>query len=246
MKVILIGGCHVGNYAIAPHLGFVQKWTEHLAYLTDEPIQTLCHSMVSLSQVADLITQHRVELMQADQIVLQLGHYELSWRKCFRELFQHQLFSPTPKPYQPKPLPNITGTAPIPYQQKLKNWFKAAFLTLYKTQNSQLPYLKQFDQRLTQTLALLAPYGAKVIVMTPFPSLHAVDQWLRRESIPFICKCARQNGFRLVDTFSAIPRQAAYFLADGAHLNARGHAIVALLLSQLPVYTTLLEEINCL
>ncbi|OJW80832.1 MAG: hypothetical protein BGO59_35835 [Spirosoma sp. 48-14] len=202
--------------------------------------------MVSLNQVADLITQHKVELMQADQIVLQLGHYELSWRKCFREIFQQQPFTITPKPYQPKPLPSVAGTAPTPYHQQLKNWFKAAILTLYKAQNGQLPYLKQFDQRLMQMLALLAPYGDKVIVMTPFPSLHPVDQWLRRESIPTMYTCARQNGFRLVDTFSAIPRQAAYFLADGAHLNAQGHAVVALLLSQLPVYTALLEEINCL
>ena len=246
MKIVIIGGCHVGNYSIPPHLGFVQKWAAHLESLTDESTQSICHSMVSLNQVDDLITQHKVELMQADLIVLQLGHYELSWRKRFRELFQHLPSPTTPKPYQPKPLPNMAGTRPIPYQQRLKDRLKAFFLTLYKARYGQLPYLQQFDQRLTQTLALLAPYQAKVVVLTPFPSLHPVDQWLRRESIPTIYKCIRQNGFQLVDTFRAIPRKAAYFLADGAHLNTLGHSAVALLLSELPIYTAFLEKIDCL
>ncbi|GAB4028200.1 SGNH/GDSL hydrolase family protein [Spirosoma gilvum] len=246
MNLLAIGGCHIGNYAISPHLGFIQKLTEQLEINRQAPVYTTCHSMVSLNQVADLITQHESELMQADLIILQLGHYELSWRKRFRELFQELSYPLSTKTYQPKQLPSAADLSPISFREQLKNQIKAACLTFYKALFGKLPYLKQVDQSLKHAFTMLAPYQDKVVVMTPFPSLNAVDQWLRRESLPVIYRSIQQNGFLLIDTFRAIPRQKPYFLTDGVHLNASGHAAVALLLNELPVHSALMEEIDYL
>jgi lysophospholipase L1-like esterase len=240
MNVFVIGGCHVANYGIQPHLGFVQQWVNQVKNKSDEPIHVTSLSMVRLNQVADLLSKYQPELEQADLLIMQLGHYELSWRKPFRELFQvtpHTLRAT----YRPK-TPKAADLKPILLHEQLKNSLKSSFLTLYRCVYGQPWFMNQFAEQLADAFQSLNVYQKKVVIMTPFPTLNEVDQWLRRVGHPMIMKAANQAGFSLVDTFGVIPRKKAYFLADGVHLNRLGHLVVALRLNELPIGTECIAE----
>ena len=244
MNVVIIGGCHVGNYGVQSHLGFVQQWATHLKISTHEPVQINCLSMVKLEHIPSLLNQYHAELMEADLIVLQLGHYELSWRKRFSELFQAESGESNSNPTYRSTLPKSLTTAtflhkPTHMSQRaqLKDGVKTALLNTYHQLGGDIPFLNQFKNKLTKAFALLSPYQDKIVVLTPFPTLNKLDQWLRRKSNSFIIESAIETGLEVADTFDAVPRQKAYFLADGVHLNSLGHMVIALYLSELPLLT---------
>ena len=253
MNVFIIGGCHVGNYGVQPNLGFVQQWTNRLRVHVCEPVNVTTLSMIKIQHMPDLLMYYQSEVRQADVIVLQLGHYELSWRKRFNEIFHHSTqneflaaklnghcHSELLKP------PIETDCSAKPFQfsvcNEVKDITKTTLLTLYRQVWEQLPCLNQFTDDLLHVFNELRPYQKKIVVMTPFPTLKKVDQWLRREGYPIIVKAAIERGFTVVDTFGAIPRQKSYFLADGVHLNSVGHLKVALCLHELSMLTNLFNE----
>lgn len=241
MNVFVIGGCHVANYGLQPHLGFIQQWINQVKNKSDEPVNVTCLSMVRLNQVNDLLSKYQNDLTQADLIIVQLGHHELSWRKPFRELFQVTPYT-LRATYRLKTPKTPADFKPILPHERLKNSLKSSFLTLYQYGCGQLPFVDQFAQQLADAFHPLKLYQKKVVVMTPFPTLNEVDQWLRRASYPIIVKAANQAGFALVDTFGAVPRKKSYFLADGVHLNRLGHLVVALCLSEFPRLTAPVAE----
>ncbi|GAB4041724.1 hypothetical protein [Spirosoma jeollabukense] len=244
MNVVIIGGCHVGNYGVQSHLGFVQQWATHLKISTHEAVQINCLSMVKLEHMPSLISQYHAELMDANLIILQLGHYELSWRKRFSELFQAESGEcVTNKTYSPT-LPKSLATATFSHKptqtsqgDQLKNGIKIAILNTYHQLNGEIPFLNQFRNKFTKVFTLLSAYQDKLVVLTPFPTLNKLDQWLRKKSNSFIIESALGAGLNVADTFNAVPRQKAYFLADGVHLNSLGHMVIALFLSELPLIT---------
>ncbi len=240
MNIFVIGGCHVGNYGIPAHEGFVQQWTNQLELQLGESVDVTVLSMVKLTHIPVLLEQYGWKINEADLIILQVGHYELSWRKPFSQLFDtaahRQPATDGTKPvYHPKTPKSADDLRPISQREQLKNTVKATLLTLYTHAFGPIPYLKKFSDQLTDAFTRLRPYQEKIIVMTPFPSLHDVDQWLRRESHSSTIQTAVQAGFTVVDTFGAIPRYPSYFLADGVHLNSTGHLKIALRLHELPL-----------
>lgn len=247
MNVLVIGGCHAGNYGIQAHEGFVQQWANQLELQTRESVDVTVLSMVKLIHIPVLLEQNGWRFNEADLIILQLGHYELSWRKPFSQLFQaashRRPANDCTKPvYQPK-MPELTDALrPISQREQAKNTLKASLLTLYSHAFGPIPYLNEFSDQLTNAFAQLSPYQEKIIVMTPFPTLHDVDQWLRRKSHSSIIEASERAGFMTVDTFGAIPRYPSYFLADGIHLNGTGHLKVALRLHELPLRLNSLNE----
>lgn len=242
MKVLVIGGCHVGNYGVQAHLGFVQQWATHLKMSTHEPVHINCLSMVKLEHIPSLLSQYHSELVEADLIILQLGHYELSWRKRFSELFRRELKTGNVDPtYRPPSAKSLT-TAAFPHKpthssrwEQLKNEIKTTFLYAYSYLGGDIPFLKQFKNDLLKAFTQLTAYQNKIVVLTPFPTLNKLDYWLRKEANSFIIKSAAETGLNVADTFEAVPRQKTYFLADGVHLNSLGHIVVALYLSELPL-----------
>ena len=247
MNICVIGGCHAGNYGIQANEGFVQQWTNQLELQTKESVDVTVLSMVKLVHIPFLLEQYSWKFNEADLIILQLGHYELSWRKPFSQLFRTAAYCPSTsdcmkpanRPKTPKSMDNLR---PISQREMAKNALKTALLTLYKHAFGPIPYLNEFANQLTDAFTRLKPYQEKIIVMTPFPTLNDVDQWLRRESNPAVIQASVQAGFRVVDTFGAIPRYPSYFLNDGVHLNTTGHLKVALRLHELPSRTNLRHE----
>ena len=244
MNVVVIGGCHVGNYGVQSHLGFVQQWATHQKISTHEAVHINCLSMVKLEHIPSLISQYHAELMDADLIILQLGHYELSWRKRFSELFQAESSARIANTTYRSMLPKSLTTAIFSYKPtrtsqrvQLKNGIKTAILSTYYQLGREIPFLNQFRNKLTEAFTLLSAYQNKIVVLTPFPTLNKLDQWLRKKSNSFIIESALGAGLNIADTFDAVPRQKAYFLADGVHLNSLGHMIIALYLSELPLLT---------
>lgn len=244
MNVVVIGGCHVGNYGVQSHLGFVQQWATHLKISTHEAVQINCLSMVKLEHIPSLISQYHAELTDADLIILQLGHYELSWRKRFSELFKVESGEHTANTTYRLTLPKSLATATFSHkpthtsqQEQLKNGIKTAMLNTYYQLGGKIPFLNQFRHKLTKAFTLLSAYQNKIVVLTPFPTLNKLDQWLRKKSNLFIIESAVEAGLNVADTFDAVPLQKAYFLADGVHLNSLGHMVVALYLSELPWLT---------
>ena len=236
MNVLIIGGCHVANYGLQPQLGFVQQWINQIEINLDEPVNVTSLSMVKLSHIGTILTQYQPQLEQANFIVLQLGHYELSWRKRFSELFQaeskvRQNENTSQEAYRRKTLDRPTELAPSPLNERLKNRLKASLLTAYQRIHGPIPYLAQFSDQLTNAFNELRYYRSKVVILTPFPTFNEVDQWLRRAAYPLICRQAQQAGFALIDTFDVVPRRKAFFLPDGIHLNQLGHLTVAFYLA---------------
>lgn len=239
MNIFVIGGCHVENYGIQAHLGFVQQWATHLKQTRSEPVNIICRSMIKLQHLPDLVLHCHEELAQTDLIVLQLGHFELSWRKRFRELLPSSGQVPVSRTekhmfHVPESLKFADESIPISRQDQLKNNLKASFLTLFQHTRGPLPFLNQFACDLKTAFDVFTHHHNKVVVLTPFPTLNEVDHWLRRASLPIIKQAAVQAEFTVVNTSKVVPRQKAYFLADGIHLNGLGHLLIALSLSELP------------
>jgi hypothetical protein len=243
MNILVIGGCHTGNYGVQAHLSFTRQWASHLETAAQEPIHLHCLSMVKLEHIDSLIDQYRANLLAADLIVLQLGHYELSWRQPFSLLFRpgsatstHKVpvykSSAMPKPHQS---PEKLHKAAHPSQRSLlRDGAKTALLETHRLLYKDIPYLATFRQQLTDAFAKLSTFQEKIVVLTPFPTLNKVDYWLRCQCHSFIIDSAIQRSFTVADSFDAIPRHPAFFLADGAHLNSLGHMVLALFLSELP------------
>jgi hypothetical protein len=239
MNMLLLGGCHTGNYGIQNHLGFARQWATHLEVETHEPVQLQRLCMVKLTHLDSLLGQYRTAFQQADRIVLQLGHYELSWRRPFRELFGPNAPGlTTPSIYKPgamarKPAESFYQAACRPRYLPWRELAKTTVLQACSLLGYEVPYLQLFRQQVAAAFHRLAPYRHKISVLTPFPTLNPLDHWLRAQCHDYVIACAMAESFVVADTFAAIPRHPAYFLADGVHLNSLGHTVLGLFLSEL-------------
>ncbi|GEM_PF-6123768 len=243
MTILVIGGCHTGNYGVQAHLSFTRQWASHLETAAQEPIHLHCLSMVKLEHINSLIDQYRADLLAADLIVLQLGHYELSWRQPFSRLLRPGTTTSTHKvpvyksSAMPKPHQSPEKVHKVAHPSRRSRWRDSAKTTLLQAHQllyKDIPYLANFRQQLTGAFAQLTAFQEKIVVLTPFPTLNKVDYWLRCQCHSFIIDSAIQRSFTVADSFDAIPRHPAFFLADGVHLNSLGHMVLALFLSELP------------
>lgn len=252
MNILAIGGCHTGNYGVQAHLSFARQWAIHLETAAQEPVQLHCLSMVKLEHIDSLICQYRADMQAADLIVLQLGHYELSWRQPFSTLFSSRALAPTkdasvykssamPKPHHSPE--KIHKAAHLSRRSVWRDGAKTAMLQAYQLLYKEVPYLATFRQQLTDAFTQLAPFRDKIIVLTPFPTLNKVDYWLRCQCHSFIVDSAIERSFTVADTFDAIPKHPAFFQADGVHLNSLGHMVLALFLSELPCVVDLHRDL---
>lgn len=248
MNILVIGGCHVSNYGVPPHLGFVQQWATYLKLSSAEPVYVNRLSMVKLDHIPSLLSQYESQLTEADLIVLQLGNLELCWRKRFSEFFQSPTDRVHPSIYRRARAEAMVATINpstllrIARREQMKNKLKIAALSLHRWLWAEIPYLNGFRDTLMKAFEQLAPYQDKIIVLTPFPTLNKLDQWLRRVCNPFIVETAKLAGFRVADTFRAVPPQPNFFLPDDVHLNSLGHLLVATYLSELPLPATQATE----
>lgn len=250
MNILVIGGCHTGNYGIQAHLSFARQWASHLEIAAQEPVHLRCLSMVKLTHIDSLVTQYRADFQAADLIMFQLGHYELSWRRPFLDLFRSRSESnqeaavyragTPPKPY-PATEKLYKAAEPVNrsrWQDTAKTTVLRAYHQLYKS----VPYLHTFRHQLTGAFDRLAAFRDKIIVLTPFPTLNTLDYWLRSQCHAFIIDAAIERSFTVADTFDAIPRHPTFFQADGVHLNSLGHMVLSLFLSELPCVMELHRE----
>lgn len=250
MNILVIGGCHTGNYGVQAHLSFARQWANHLEIATQEPVQLRCLSMVKLTHIDSLATQYQADLQAADLIMVQLGHYELSWRRPFLDLFKIRLESArkttvyqpgaTPKPYQATE--KLYKAAELSSHGRWHDTAKTTVLRVYNRLYKDVPYLHTFRHQLTDAFDQLAAFRDKIIVLTPFPTLNTLDHWLRSHCHAFIIDAAIQRSFTVADTFDAIPRHPTFFQADGVHLNSLGHMVLSLFLSELPCVMELHPE----
>ncbi len=250
MNILVIGGCHTGNYGVQAHLSFARQWANHLEIATQEPVHLRCLSMVKLTHIDSLATQYQADLQAADLIIFQLGHYELSWRRPFLDLFDSRSESDrkitvyragtVPKPYQATE--KLYKAAELPNRSRWQDMAKTTALRVYNRLYRDVPYLHTFRHQLTDAFDRLATFRDKIIVLTPFPTLNTLDQWLRSQCHAFIIDAAIQRSFTVADTFDAIPCQPTFFQADGVHLNSLGHMVLSLFLSELPCVMELRQE----
>ncbi|MBN8825283.1 MULTISPECIES: SGNH/GDSL hydrolase family protein [unclassified Spirosoma] len=76
-------------------------------------------------------------------------------------------------------------------------------------------------------LKKLKPYRHSVLLLTPFPHLNRVDQWLQQRSRTIVLNEADDQLFSVFDTDSVIRPKEEYFInSDGDHLNAISHEIL--------------------
>jgi len=240
MKILVIGGCHVGNYGLQSSEGFLQQWANHLDTVSEEPIQITCFTLMTYLRLPTLLEQHCTAFKEADLILLQMGNYELSYRGTFRDLF-----SKTRSPENPAKSLSSSLTAPIvstpldhfkdaPIQDYPRHWSdwiknvtKVAGLSFYQLLGGQLPILEELSHSMRQASKVLRSFASKIVVLTPFPSLNVIDHWLRRSSRSLYQSEAERNGFALLDVHQAVLPHRSYFLSDTFHLNERGHTQIA-------------------
>ncbi len=250
MNILVIGGCHTGNYGIQPHLSFARQWANHLEIAAQEPVHLRCLSMVKLTHIDSLVTQYQADLQAADLILFQLGHYELSWRRPFLDLFKSRWESDrrtsvyragaTPKPYQATE--KLYKAAESSNRNRWQDTAKTTALRVYNRLCKDVPYLHTFRHQLTDAFDRLTAFRDKIIILTPFPTLNTLDHWLRSQCHAFIINAAIQRSFTVADTFDAIPRHPTFFQVDGVHLNSLGHMVLSLFLSELPCVMELHQE----
>lgn len=76
-------------------------------------------------------------------------------------------------------------------------------------------------------LKKLKPHRHNVLLLTPFPHLNRVDQWLQQRSRTLVLDEADEQLFSVFDTDSVIRPKEEYFLnGDDDHLNAISHEIL--------------------
>ncbi|WP_080057388.1 SGNH/GDSL hydrolase family protein [Spirosoma aerolatum] len=76
-------------------------------------------------------------------------------------------------------------------------------------------------------LKKLKPFRHNVLLLTPFPHLNRVDQWLQQRSRAIVLDEADDQLFSVFDTDSVIRPKEEYFVnGDDDHLNAISHEIL--------------------
>lgn len=240
MKIVVVGGCHIANYGIPSSEGFLQQWTSYLSAVYGETVQITCFAQIAYHQLPTLVEQHHTTFQEADLILLQMGNYELSYKGAFWDLFVKAglpgiSLEPSPSSLTTSTMPTIltqfrdVGVYNYPrhWLDWLKNRVKITTLSFYQLMGGRIAILKRLTQSMSQANEWLRPFASKIVMLTPFPSLNAVDHWLRVASKPLFQREAKRHGFTLLDVSQAVPLRQSYFLADKYHLNQRGHIEMA-------------------
>ena len=218
-----IGGCHVSGYLVAEHESFVNRLRAGLG-----AAEILAAPHVAISH----LPQHVLPTLRtrSTYVFIQLGNFEFSasWLQILKRTVGLPPGVGCPTPAAAPPVPGPAPTAPISPSatRRAADMAKVALGSLLYVFTWVL--LRRYRQpfRLINRVVRQNPHTT-FLCLSPFPSAATPHNLLRRLGGQILQhRLTAYPNLRWVDTHAVLSRQH-HFFADGIHLNAAGHQVLA-------------------
>ncbi len=243
-RVLVAGSCHTYAYGIPFERGFVQRTLANIDRV-EQPVRADYYTPLKINQFVRLIQRDPALLDNYDLIVLQFGHFELLSRS-FGHLFQTDTgvnagiygaynaimdvqTTPSDVNSMHTRLPNKCG--PIADNrrangsqsvgQHLRAWLAATCVY-----GIPFPYLRQVARQWHALLDLLAEHRDRIVLVSPLPTADPITNSLRAWGRRWLRREAGRRYLSIIDPAKELRTDGACLLADGFHLNSRGHFLV--------------------
>lgn len=214
MNILLLGDEHAYGHGLSGRqLSYMAHFIRQLRR-TGRSVAVDAYAHLTLQESTALLT--RLPLHQYDLIILQLGP----------DLIERSI--PGLYPNDAK-RPAREELVPVPGQLESTGFLKKTGQVakkLFDLAASVVPSL-HCPGGLVSLLKRLRPYRHNVLLMTPFPSVTWLDQWMREHSRLVLLEQGRSQSFSVFDTNVVIGPRDEFFLAnDREHLNGISHELV--------------------
>lgn len=224
---IVFGGCHVAGYGVGEHNSFINFFSSHS--------KTKCLNVFSNFQIKNIqVIDKIIEQYDPEFVLLQLGNYE--FHASLKKLFLNRKSS--------KDSPDISDSReseietaspankiniPFPGKNQISHNIVSKCLTFLIWQIIK----KRASDHLSQLKNIIASHpGRKFIILSPVPCIKKNDRIIRSKGGKLFKKMFDTfENTTYVDLFSHIPPSRKYF-KDSAHLNGRGHYLLARAISK--------------
>lgn len=243
MRILVIGGHQVFGYGVSASRGFVDVLTEGVSTLDHEQVvvDTLVH--FSMEKTIEALIGLGSYISNYHLVIIQSGLDELDGERPLGQLikdnyntFNHQVDSD--ESYRKKIIvPSNLALMRELYRPNAimkQRFLKTPCLPYIKrmllkniASSGRLGVIKHFERQLKIIIHLLQRVKERVILLGPQPGLNPCTQFLRNlgeDTLRDVCKV---QGFNWFKTMEVIEPHPYFFLADGKHLNALGHRVLA-------------------
>ncbi|GAB4024161.1 SGNH/GDSL hydrolase family protein [Spirosoma gilvum] len=210
MNVLVIGDEHTYGYGLpGGKLNYIGHFIRQISR-AGQTVSVEAYAHLTIPQIVATLSQ--LPLNRYDLIILQLDN---------------SLLQPVKKS-----LTNASGLATpiLPYssvrfRQTKRSTFGSRLSALC---DALLSFVRPNRSLIVDPLLKkLKPYRHNVLLLTPFPRLNRVDQWLQQRSRTIVLDEADDQLFSVFDTDSVVLPKEEYFQnGDGEHLNAISHEIL--------------------
>ncbi len=225
MRVFGFGACMIAGYPLAQEAGFLAQFARRLAQEPGGPVTTETLSLPGFSAPrAAPYAASRVATKQPDIVVLQFGSTDSA---C-----------PPVHPFEPlrfkgkgkaKSLPPAHDPSLRPPRAADRLRWRIASLLGWLWRRRPATEPEVYAQAMVRMLDALEVPGRLIVVLTPFPfALGRSHHWATRLADALRAAVAGREDVLLVDVLALFDgkRLADFVLADGYHLNERGHALL--------------------
>ena len=213
MNVLVIGDEHTYGYGLSGgNLSYIGHF---IRYISRAGRAVSVEAYAHLTMAQTIATLAQLPLNRYDLIILQLDHTLIQTATS-----QVANSSGVAIPV----FPSSTAFCRQIAARKISDQLKALG-------NSLLSFA--FPSRATSSISILLnqlrPYRHNVLLLTPFPHLEPIRNWLRKRSRAVLLQEADKRLVSVFDTDSVIRSHEEYFLPnDKAHLNAVSHELLGL------------------
>lgn len=210
MNVLVIGDEHTYGFGLAGgNLSFVGHFIRQVSR-AGQAVSVEAYAHLTMAQMSSTLAQ--LPLSRFDLIILQLDH----------RILQPAAFDSVSVP--------CLATPTLPHSLTLQfEATEAGLLNPLKAMGMLLLSLVRSREKMALSILLkqLRPFRHNVLVLTPFPQLDRLNQWVRQRSRNLLLQEAENQLFSVFDADSVIRPQEEYFLAnDPQHLNAVSHELL--------------------
>ena len=224
---IVFGGCHVAGYGVGEQNSFINFFSSQS--------KTECLNIFSNFQIKNIQAIDKIiERYDPEFVLLQLGNYE--FHASLKKLFLNRKSSKDSQDNSDSRQSEIETGSPankinisFPGKNQISNNIFSNCLTSLIWEIIK----KRTSVHLSQLKNIIASHpGRKFIILSPVPCIKKNDLIIRSKGGKLFKELFSSfENTTYVDLFSHIPPTRKYF-KDSAHLNRRGHYLLARAISK--------------
>lgn len=209
MNVLVIGDEHTYGYGLSEgNLGYIGHFIRNISR-AGRAVSVEAYAHLTMTQIGATLAQ--LPLNQYDLIILQLDQTLIQTATA-----AHSAGVTMPILSDPNALCRKATAKKIRNHLTIVKDLLLSFIVPHRATASISGLLRQ-----------LRPYRHNVLLLTPFPKMEPVSDWLRKRSRAVLLQEADKQLVSVFDTDSIIRPREEYFLSnDKAHLNAVSHELL--------------------